>query len=165
MHDSDEGPLPSYIAGLARIRAAAGALFRDESGKVLVVHPTYKDHWDIPGGMLEKDESPYTACTREITEELGITPDIGPLLCVDWVSPRPPWDCGLMFVFDGGVLGAREVAGIRLDQVEIDRIDFVPPDELDGLLGRGLAARIRACARNTGTASLYLEDGFPPGRR
>ncbi|GII62229.1 hypothetical protein Skr01_23140 [Sphaerisporangium krabiense] len=35
-------PDPSFIAGLARVRAAAGALIRDEAGRVLIVQIT--DH-------------------------------------------------------------------------------------------------------------------------
>ncbi|MCW2879949.1 MAG: hydrolase [Sphaerisporangium sp.] len=163
MSVSDKGPDPSYIAGLVRVRAAAGALIRDEAGHVLVVHPTYKDGWDIPGGMLEMDESPQTACAREIKEELGIAPEIGPLLCVDWVPPHPPWDGGLMFVFDGGVFTDRELADIRLPPDELDRFEFVAPDELDGLLALGLARRLKACLRGLGTTGSYLEDGFPLG--
>ncbi len=70
----------------------------------MVVHPTYKDDWDIPGGMVEVDESPFAACVREIEEELGVKRQVGPLLCVDWVSPRPPWDSGLR---DGGMTSGR----------------------------------------------------------
>ncbi|WP_243704775.1 NUDIX hydrolase [Micromonospora sp. KC723] len=65
-------------------------------------HPTYKDVWEVPGGTVEPDESPADACTREIKEELGLSVPMGTLLCVDWVPASPPWDGGLMFVFDGG---------------------------------------------------------------
>jgi len=34
-------------------RVAAGALFFGDQGRVLLVHPTYKDTWDIPGGYVE----------------------------------------------------------------------------------------------------------------
>jgi hypothetical protein len=54
-------PLDQYIASLARKRMAAGALFRDEDGRVLLVDPTYKPTWDLPGGAVEKEESPYAA--------------------------------------------------------------------------------------------------------
>ena len=53
-------------------RVAAGALFLDAEGRVLLVHPTYKDTWDIPGGYVERGESPAAACRREVLEELGI---------------------------------------------------------------------------------------------
>ena len=55
-------------------RVAAGALFFDDQGRVLLVHPTYKDTWDIPGGYVERGESPAAACRRELKEELGHRP-------------------------------------------------------------------------------------------
>ncbi|MCO6005756.1 NUDIX hydrolase [Actinoallomurus purpureus] len=83
MNVPGSAPDPSYIAGLVRVRAAAGAVIRDRQGRVLVVHPVYKDGWEIPGGMLEAEESPLDACAREIKEELGIA-----LRVVPKVSPR-----------------------------------------------------------------------------
>ena len=58
---------------MATPRVAAGALFSDESGRVLLVKPTYKKTWDIPGGYVEPGESPRAACIREIREELGLS--------------------------------------------------------------------------------------------
>jgi ADP-ribose pyrophosphatase YjhB (NUDIX family) len=37
---------------------AAGALLFDEDGRILLVEPTYKPYWEIPGGVVEADESP-----------------------------------------------------------------------------------------------------------
>ena len=70
MIDVKQGPDLAYIASLVRVRAAAGVLFFDSDGRVLVVHPTYKDEWEIPGGSLEPDESPFMACEREVKEEV-----------------------------------------------------------------------------------------------
>ena len=43
-------PVEQYVAGLARKRMAAGVLFRDRIGRVLLVEPSYKPNWEIPGG-------------------------------------------------------------------------------------------------------------------
>ncbi len=145
------------------MRAAAGALIRDEGGRVLVVHPTYKPGWDIPGGMIELDESPRAACVREIAEELAIVPRLGAMLSVDWVPPRPPWDAGLLFVFDGGVITAAEAATIQLPADELDRFAFAETAELDTLLPPILTRRVKASLHRLNTGALYLEDGFPIG--
>jgi 8-oxo-dGTP diphosphatase len=56
---------------MAHPRVAAGALFCDDAGRVLLVKPTYKEGWDLPGGYVEPGETPTEACVREIKEELG----------------------------------------------------------------------------------------------
>lgn len=69
---------------MATPRVAAGALFFDEAGRILLVKPHYKEGWDIPGGYVEPGESPRAACIREVQEELGVSPAIGGHLVVDW---------------------------------------------------------------------------------
>jgi 8-oxo-dGTP diphosphatase len=152
----------SYVAGLARLRAAAGALFFDEVGRVLLVKPVYKGDWEIPGGVLERGESPRAACIREVREELGITPPIGRLLGVDWVPPQGVWDAGLMFVFDGGVLPAEHVREVRVAPGELERWEFVPVSGVAAMLVPRLARRVVECARARSGAGMYLEDGAVP---
>lgn len=157
---SDSASYLAFVASVPRLRAAAGALLRDREGRVLVVHPVYKDDWDIPGGMIEAGESPTDALLRELREELGIAPPVGRLACVDWVPPAPPWDAGLMFVFDAGVLTDSRIAAIRLQPQELDDYVFAAPADLDTLLPPGLARRMNAAisAADTGRTA-YLEDG------
>jgi 8-oxo-dGTP pyrophosphatase MutT (NUDIX family) len=82
-------PADQYVASLARKRMASGALFRDGAGCVLLVEPTYKDNWEVPGGAVEQEESPTAACRREVLEELGLDRPGGRVLAVDWVTwPR-----------------------------------------------------------------------------
>ena len=50
----------------------SAAIFSDRHDHFLVVKPNYKDHWSLPGGAVEKDESPKHACLREVKEEIGI---------------------------------------------------------------------------------------------
>jgi len=152
----------SYVAGLARVRAAAGALFFDEVGRVLLVKPVYKGDWEIPGGVLERGESPRVACIREVREELGITPPIGRLLGVDWVPPQGVWDAGLMFVFDGGVLPAEQVREVRVAPGELERWVFVPVSGVAAMLVPRLARRVVECARARSGGGMYLEDGAVP---
>src|SRR6266568_131800 len=51
----------------------------DQDGQHLLMyrnsHPTYGNDPDLPGGTLEKDESPLAAMAREVQEEAGITVD------------------------------------------------------------------------------------------
>ncbi|MBO3738704.1 NUDIX hydrolase [Actinoplanes sp. NEAU-H7] len=139
----------------------AGVLLSDGQGRVLLVEPTYKDHWEIPGGAVEADESPYTAVVREIEEELGLSLRPGRLLVTDWVPPRPGRTEGLMLVFDGGILTREQTARIRLPAAELRGWAWCTEQEaaerLSGLLARRIVAAVRARAANT---AAYLENGF-----
>ncbi len=146
----------------ARKRVGADVLFRDETGRILLVDPRYKPDWDLPGGMAEANEPPLEAAKREVREELGIEYTGGRLLVVDWVSPHGPWDDSLMFVFDGGMLGAEEQARISLRDGELRGYRFGEPGEAATLLREYVWRRVRAALQQTGAHGLaYLQNGIP----
>jgi 8-oxo-dGTP diphosphatase len=148
----------------ARKRVAADVLVRDAAQRILLVDPTYKPDWDLPGGMAEANEPPLEAARREVREELGLTLTIGRLLCVDWVSPHGPWDDTLVFIFDGGVLTAAKVDNLRLVDDELAAYQFCTLEQTAQLLRPYVWQRTHAAleALRTGQAS-YLQDGHPTG--
>ena len=92
---------------LPRIPASAGALLRDGDGRVLILRPTYKSGWTVPGGQIEEDgESPWEGCRREVAEETGLDVTSGRLACVDFLHPKPGRPGGIRFLFDCGVVDA-----------------------------------------------------------
>ncbi len=141
---------------------AAGALFRDEAGRVLLVDPVYKPVWDLPGGAVEAEESPHAACRREVREELSLDRPPGRVLAVDWVPSRPERPEGLIVVYEGGVLRADEISQIVLADGELAGFAFVAPGNVAKLVSALLARRITACldALATGTVAA-LENGNP----
>ena len=144
---------------MARPRMAAGALFFDEQGRVLMVEPTYKDYRDIPGGYVETGESPRETCVREVREELGIEPAIGRLLVVDWAPNLTEGD-KVLYVFDGGALSAGDQDAIRLQNAELSSYDFHPVESVTTQTVPRLARRIQAAvAARTGGRTDYLEHG------
>jgi len=139
---------------------AAGVLLFDTRGRLLVVRPVYKDYWDVPGGVVELNESPREAARRELREELALGRVPGLLLCVDWVPPRPDRSEGLITIFDGGLLEQEEISGIHLQAEELASSEFVDVASARKLLSPLLSRRVEACcaARVTGR-TVYLEDG------
>ncbi|UQU65770.1 NUDIX hydrolase [Couchioplanes caeruleus] len=153
-----------YTATLPRKRMGAGVVLSDASGRVLLVEPTYKPYWEIPGGAVEAGESPHAAAAREVREELGLTLRPGRLLVTDWVPPRPDRTEGLMLLFDGGTLTPQEAERIRVPAEELRGWAWCDEHEADERLSGPLARRMSAAVRARSTrTSLYLENGFPTG--
>ena len=123
----------------ARKRVAAKVVIRDRDGRVLLVNPTYKDYWDLPGGMAEANEPPRLAAERELREELDLALTVGRVLTVDWDGPHGPWDDQLVFVFDGRTLTAAQAAALRIADDALAGFEFVAPTAAAGRLAAGLA--------------------------
>ncbi len=150
---------------LPRVPASAGALLRDDEGRILILKPTYKSGWTVPGGQLEEDgESPWEGCRREVREETGLDVVSGRLACVDFLRPRPGRPGGIRFLFDCGVVdvdGDRR-GGLVLQVEEISEARWAPPDEALRLLSGPVGRRVARALAATGT--VYLESGRPvPG--
>lgn len=144
-------------ASFATPRVAAGALFLDGRGRVLLVHPTYKDTWDIPGGYVERAESPAAACRRELKEELGIDRAPLRLVNVDWAPTEREGD-KLLFLFDCGPLGDDE-ARIDLQADELDRWEWIDLTQLEDYVTDRISHRVRAAL--DAAPAMYLEYGRP----
>jgi ADP-ribose pyrophosphatase YjhB (NUDIX family) len=157
----DEGV--DRYAQLPKYLAAASALFHDPDGRVLLVKPTYRDGWLLPGGGMEPVEYPWETTRREVKEELALELEGEPrLLAVDWTRPRPGGRPGLVaFVFDGGMLTEQQAKErITLPPEELSAWDFVAPDDWPAYVSVGIARRLASC----GVALieervLYLQDG------
>jgi ADP-ribose pyrophosphatase YjhB (NUDIX family) len=156
----------AHYASLARKRIAAGAVFRDRTGRALLVRPTYKSTWEVPGGAVEFGEGPASAAAREVEEELGVALPIGPLLVVDWVPAQAPKTEGLLLLFDGGVVTDEVVARFSLAASEVEEWAFVDPVNLTEHVSEGMASRLRAALRALETGRTeYLEEGIDPAAR
>lgn len=43
-----------------------------EDGKILLLYREDKNHWEVPGGKVEEDESPTETAVREAKEEIDV---------------------------------------------------------------------------------------------
>jgi 8-oxo-dGTP diphosphatase len=145
------------------IPASAGALIFDRAGRLLVLKPTYKSGWTIPGGVMEADgETPWEACRREVREECGIDVRHGRLVCMDFRRPRPGKPGGIRFLFHCGVIGDESLAAIVIQAEEVSEYRLAPLAEALPLLRPPIRRRVQAATSAPGL--VYLEDGRPvPG--
>ena len=150
------GRQASWFDQLPTMYGTSAALFTNPAGQILLVKPNYRDHWLLPGGIIEHGEAPDAGCRREVAEELGLDIEPGPLLAVGWAAPegRRPKPI-VIFVFDGGVLA--DDTPILLQEAELDDYRFVPAADLDDYLPPVMGARVAAALRSRGTGgTAYL---------
>jgi ADP-ribose pyrophosphatase YjhB (NUDIX family) len=147
-------------AGLPAIPVSAGALIFDQAGRLLILRPTYKTGWTIPGGVMEADgETPWEACRREVREECGLEVRAGRLACVDFRPGRPGHPGGIRFLFDCGVADDVALAAIAVQPEEIAEHRLATLEAALDLLRPPIRRRVRAATRRHGC--VYLENGRP----
>lgn len=143
-------------------RMAAGALFLSDDDRLLIVKPWYREHWHLPGGMVELDESPRQACARETLEELGLSVAPLRLLCVDYTSAVEDFSESLQFVFWAGRIDTAQLGAIQLQTEELTEWRLVTVAEASALLAPRITRRLPACLDALASGvTLYLEDGQP----
>ena len=132
------------VAGLfgGRYRRTEGAhvFVHDDDGRILVVRTTYLGPgWMLPGGRVERSETPHAAAVRETREETGIDVRIDRLLLID--SHNRP---NVSFVFAATAVGGSlepqfgEIAEVGwLDRAQIPESSWRLHNLLDLLDGVG----------------------------
>jgi 8-oxo-dGTP diphosphatase len=117
------------------VRLAAGVLIRHwkNPNSQLMVGTSYKDHWDIPGGLVEPGELPEDAAAREAKEELGVIIPVGRLLVVDTLVSADGSSCLVAFIFDGGKAKARD--RFTPDGKEVIAVQWCDPEQRKQKLG------------------------------
>jgi 8-oxo-dGTP pyrophosphatase MutT (NUDIX family) len=157
---SRAGFLAMLNATLAVKRVIAQGLVRDGAGRFLLCQLTYKQEWDLPGGVVDPHESPAHALAREVGEELGHAVTVGELLTVDWLPPYRQWDDALLCVFDLGVHPQLREQAV-LQRSEIAAVHWVDVEEARDHVAPYVARLLEQLA--AGDHAAYLEDGLPRG--
>jgi len=99
----------------------AFGLILDEKNRILLCHRTDRDLWNLPGGGLERGETPWQGVIREVKEEVGLDAEVIKLQGV--YSKAFEDDIILSFV-------CRKVGGKLTLSDEADDIKYFSIDEL-----------------------------------
>jgi 8-oxo-dGTP pyrophosphatase MutT (NUDIX family) len=152
-------PWKEYQKTIPKKRMGAGVLFFDNEGRILVLKPSYKDTWTVPGGACDKNESPRQTGEREVKEEIGLEVKLKQRLAVSYNFPLGEKDENLQWLFYGGVLKPSQIAKIKVDGEEIVEFKFVSLKEAEKL-GNRKYLRLRPLFEKAVMAggAVYLEN-------
>lgn len=122
----------------------AGLIVRD--GLVLITQRRADQalplQWEFPGGKVEPGESPVAALARELTEEIGVTVEVGRIWDVLF-HPYPAFDLVMLVYACKVVEGeprAVEVADVQwVERPRLPEWDILPADRplVERLLAEG----------------------------
>lgn len=71
-HTSEERSANFFTSLPQRLAAASAICKHPATGKLLCVFDSFKQHWTLPGGVVDKHESPQEGAIRECLEEAGV---------------------------------------------------------------------------------------------
>jgi 8-oxo-dGTP diphosphatase len=105
-------------------QAAIGIIFNAENNSVLLIKRRDVPVWALPGGGIEINETPETACAREVLEETGLTvictKKVGTWLPINRLaSPTHVYECT-----------PTQMDNILLPQEESKEVRFWPLEKL-----------------------------------
>ncbi len=119
--------------------AGTFVLFFNDQGHVLLCKRRDKNLWNLPGGRVEDDESPWDAALREVREEIGVTARLERLT---GVYHKPAQD-EMVFQFLGVI-----VDGTLTMSDEVSEIRYFPLNALPHNIAPMQAERLRMYAKN-----------------
>ena len=116
-----------YMKRLPGRASSAALLLENSVGELLIVKADYKEHWTVPGGVVEEDEMPLATAVRETHEEIGVT--INPKI-VEFVAVAVrtgPQLITYQFIFKARF---PELTKIQLQEHEISDCIFVSREQV-----------------------------------
>jgi len=151
-------PWEEYQAGLPKKRMGAAVAIRDEDGKWLIVKPSYRDEWCLPGGVVDINESPMMTAKREVREETGLNLMVIILLVANYNSSEGNRDENIQWFFDGGVVTENQKTEISIDGDEIMEAKFVDDGEFYELCGERWGHKLELIKQALKTGAMYTEN-------
>lgn len=117
-------------------RVSVRAIILDDNRLLCVKHNLYEsnakqlhgDYWCLPGGAVDDGEGLHAALEREMMEELGVKPDIGPLLYIQQFGNAEKEYLEFFYhVRNGKDYKNIDLASTSHGSAEIAALDFIDP--------------------------------------
>ncbi|EAV44583.1 ADP-ribose pyrophosphatase [Roseibium aggregatum IAM 12614] len=133
-------------------RASVSVLCHRDGRALLVKRgrPPFKDHWSLPGGVIELGETLQEAAARELFEETGVTAELGePVETFDSIQRDDDGHVATHFILT--VFCGPYVSGDAVAADDAAALDWFRIEDLDGLLTTpGTPDRIRRHMKASG---------------
>lgn len=133
-----------------RHSVSVAAVVTDDNDRVLVIQRRDNGAWQLPGGVLELDESPYAGVRREVREETG-------------VEVEPQRLTGVYKNMSLGVVAlvfrALVVAGTPTETEESAAVAWWTADQVAADMSEAFAVRILDALRTDPTPAVRTHDG------
>lgn len=125
-------------------------IIRDEQNRVLLCLRTDYDMWNLPGGGLEKGESPWDGTIREVKEETGFDVEI---VRLSGVYSKPDKD-EIILNFECKIIGGKATLNDEAKDIKWFTFDEIPhntsPKHIE---------RIRDLLENKSEAIMKVQSG------
>ncbi|NCU37789.1 NUDIX hydrolase [Candidatus Saccharibacteria bacterium] len=119
----------AWLRTLEKRMSSGAVALKTEDDRVVVVKANYKRYWSLPGGVIDKGETPRVAAAREVHEEVGICVDPSDLIfkmVVDRVSTIAQT---YQFVFEATITDY-DIAQIKVQESEIEQVAIVTVQQI-----------------------------------
>ncbi|WP_406338183.1 NUDIX domain-containing protein [Streptomyces sp. NBC_01620] len=112
--------------------SVAGAVVR-EDGRLLAIRRADNGTWELPGGVLELEESPEQGVSREVWEETGIRVEVDQLTGVYKNTAR-----GIVAM----VFRCKPSGGTERTSAESTAVDWLTPEQITERMSEVYAIRL-----------------------